>query len=375
MFTTPVIPHVKSVGYVSVLEVGFDMKLVVGVRRRKNGLLEKRFTVEGKRYSVYGYTIEELVDNERDKRDKLSGKFISVDEYFEMWIKGKELTVKESTIRLYESNYRLYISPLIGDMRINRVNRRDIINIQYECSKNINSCTNNGMLRVAKVLFNDAIIDGYIDVSPCRGVRNIKEGDKANETYHRALTIEEQKLFFEYCKDDYYYELFVLMIRTGMRLGEAGALYWSDIDYELNVIHVRRTITRDKKGVFVIGESTKSEAGNRDIPMNEGIREILTRQKEKNTGKLVFISKRGYMISHSTVNREIRNVCISTGIDVITSHAFRDTFATRFIEQGGNPQTLKVILGHSSLSLTMDLYSHVLPNTKQEEMDRVVIEL
>ena len=125
----------------------------------------------------------------------------------------------------------------------------------------------------------------------------------------------------------------------------------------------------------MIGESTKSEAGNRDIPMNEGIREILTRQKEKNTGKLVFISKRGYMISHSTVNREIRNVCISTGIDVITSHAFRDTFATRFIEQGGNPQTLKVILGHNSLSLTMDLYSHVLPNTKQEEMDRVVIEI
>lgn len=109
--------------------------------------------------------------------------------------------------------------------------------------------------------------------------------------------------------------------------------------------------------------------------MNEGIREILTRQKEKNTGKLVFTSKHGYMISHSTVNREIRNVCISTGIDVITSHAFRDTFATRFIEQGGNPQTLKVILGHSSLSLTMDLYSHVLPNTKQEEMDRVVIEI
>lgn len=69
------------------------MKLGIGVRRRKNGLLEKRFTVEGKRYSVYGYTIEELVDNERDKRDKLSGKFISVDEYFDMWIKGKELSV------------------------------------------------------------------------------------------------------------------------------------------------------------------------------------------------------------------------------------------------------------------------------------------
>lgn len=109
--------------------------------------------------------------------------------------------------------------------------------------------------------------------------------------------------------------------------------------------------------------------------MNDGIREILDKQRVKSTGFLVFNSKHGHMISHSTVNREIKNVCKSIGIDVITSHAFRDTFATRFIEQGGNPQTLKVILGHSSLSMTMDIYSHVLPNTKQEEMDKVVIDI
>ena len=56
-------------------------------------------------------------------------------------------------------------------------------------------------------------------------------------------------------------------------------------------------------------------------------------------------------------------------------HALRDTFATRFIEQGGRPQTLKTILGHSSLAMTMDLYSHVLPNTRQMEMDRVKIQI
>lgn len=110
-------------------------------------------------------------------------------------------------------------------MRINRVNRRDIINIQYECSKGVNSCTNNGMLMVVKILFNDAVIDGYIDVNPCRGVRSIKEDKRANETYHRALSIDEQKVFFSCSKDNYYYELFVFMIRTGLRLGEAGALY------------------------------------------------------------------------------------------------------------------------------------------------------
>lgn len=58
-----------------------------------------------------------------------------------------------------------------------------------------------------------------------------------------------------------------------------------------------------------------------------------------------------------------------------TSHALRDTFATRYIEQGGNPQTLKTILGHSSYSITMDLYSQVLPNTKKQEMERIIIEI
>lgn len=56
-----------------------------------------------------------------------------------------------------------------------------------------------------------------------------------------------------------------------------------------------------------------------------------------------------------------------------TAHALRDTFATRYIEQGGSPQVLKTILGHSSLAMTMDLYSHVLPNTKQQEMDNIKI--
>jgi integrase len=56
-------------------------------------------------------------------------------------------------------------------------------------------------------------------------------------------------------------------------------------------------------------------------------------------------------------------------------HLTRDTFATRYIEQGGSPQTLKTILGHSSLAMTMDLYSHVLPNTKQKEMDNLKIVL
>ena len=86
----------------------------------------------------------------------------------------------------------------------------------------------------------------------------------------------------------------------------------------------------------------------------------------------------GNQIDNCTINRAIRSTLKSldkTGVHIerFTSHAMRDTFATRYIEQGGNMQTLKTLLGHSSITLTMDLYAHVLPDTKQNEMQRISI--
>ena len=165
-----------------------------------------------------------------------------------------------------------------------------------------------------------------------------------------------------------------------------GALYWSDIDLEKQLIHVRRTITRTEDGIFFIGDSPKSQAGLRDIPINAALSDLLDRQRGRQLlrkpgfRQLCFPSPTGQMISHGSVNQNIRRILSqldSQGISIppFTSHALRDTFATRYIEQGGNPQTLKTILGHSSFSVTMDLYSQVLPNTKKQEMERIIIEI
>mgnify|MGYP002513120839 CR=1 FL=1 len=94
----------------------------------------------------------------------------------------------------------------------------------------------------------------------------------------------------------------------------------------------------------------------------------------------VFVSVYGDIVRNNALNRAISSALSrlrdqGKPIERFTAHTLRDTFATRFIEQGGNPQTLKMILGHSSLSMTMDLYSHVLPNTKQKEMDNLKIVL
>ena len=245
------------------------------------------------------------------------------------------------------------------------------------------------VLKTLKILLNDAMDDDIIIKNPASGVKALKDtGIKATESYHRALTQEEQIAFMTELKGDFYYEFIALLFTTGMRKGEIAALSWSDIDYKQNVIHVTKTVTFDENSKLVIGDSPKSEAGQRDIPMNDAIKEILKAQKKKSLmlqdsnvisfNDRIFNTVYGSIVNSHSINRSI-TACLNSldvkGIHIerFTAHALRDTFATRYIEQGGNMQTLKTILGHNSISLTMDLYSHVLPNTKQKEMDSIKI--
>ena len=168
---------------------------------------------------------------------------------------------------------------------------------------------------------------------------------------------------------------------------EITALKWQDIDYINNVIRVNKTVSW-KEGGGIEETLPKSDTSNRDIPMNDTIKKILQMQKTKMSmvyGEIharkmdsnIFIGSNGAKaIASSTVSSAIDNVLKrlrqqDIEIERFTHHAFRDTFATRYIEEGGNMQTLQKILGHSSLAMTADLYAHVLPNTKQQEMQQI----
>lgn len=368
-----------------------------GVRERKDGTLEKRFTIRGKRYSVYGRTNKEITEKEQEIRDKIKqgiytdNRNITLDKYFDEWIERHKGEVKEITIYRETNWYKNKISPVLGSRKIQELERREIYLFQQELAKTYHPNTVNWIMGLLGVILNTAVTDEIIIKSPAAGINKLKDPNKtkAVDSNHRALTEEEQQIFMEAAKDSFYYEFYALLLLTGIRFGEAAALTWTDIDYKNNVIHVNKTYTLDHDGKLKVGSSTKTQAGTRDIPMNESIREILQMQKKKVIllfgGNMIpfntrlFVSNTGGMLYNNTVNRALKKILQKLEedqeihIDDFSVHAFRDTFATRFIEQGGNPQTLKTILGHSSLEMTMDLYSHVLPNTKQKEMDMLRI--
>lgn len=370
-------------------------RLANGVRKRPDGLLEKRFVVDGRRYSVYGINNKEIEQKERELRKTIEAglytknRNITLDGYFEEWLEGKRNATKGNTLKSYKAYYYKHISPVLGSRKVQKIERREVLRLQNEVSMKLATTTSNMVIKTLKIVLNDAMKDDIIAKNPAAGIKDMKDTSvKATESYHRALTQEEQAAFMAELKTDFFYEFIALLLTTGMRQGEAAALNWSDIDYKQNVIHITKTVTYDENGKIKIGDSPKSEAGQRDIPMNDTIKEILKAQKKKSAmlqstnviafDDRIFSTVYGNIINSNRVNKSI-TTCLKAleakgiYIEHFTAHAFRDTFATRYIEQGGNMQTLKTILGHNSISLTMDLYSHVLPNTKQKEMDSIKI--
>ena len=352
-------------------------RLAAGARKRADGTLEKRFTVEGKRYSVYGKTAAELTEKETDLRRRIAaGNYtknaaVTFEKYFSGWIKRKEKTVKPDTLAAFNSTYKVHFSRAFGAQRVAKIERRQIIELQAALAETHKPATVNRIIGTLHSILKDAERDGIIDRNPAEYIKGLKdESPKASETIHRALTEDEQAAFMEAARGSYYYELFAFLLCTGMRIGEAGALTWADIDYKANMIHITKTITKKQR----IG-TPKTRTSKRDIPLTDTAKKVLRAQREKMGNPLVgrvFQTVTGKPVG-TNIGKEVDKITAAAGIERIGVHALRDTFATRFIEQGGTPQTLKSILGHSSLAMTMDLYAHVLPNTKAAEMERLQI--
>lgn len=362
----------------------------------KNKYKRKRFRYEGKYYDVYALTEDELLEKVVKKKKELEQGAQSIynptlNEYYKTFTQIRSKQIKESTIRAQVFQYRniaeveLSNGIKFGDMRIKSITRRNIEQAREILLKNgkkaehLNICFSH-----LNHVFNSALIDETIEKNPCRALKQLKRQSKPiRENRHRALSIEETKKFFEEAtkRNSYYLNVFLLMIKTGMRVGELTALYNTDIDRQNGFIHVRRTISKDINGGYIVGNSAKTESGTRDIPLTSETLEIIKNQINLNYSifglereGLLFKSYEGEILRDYTINREIKRICKSANIEYFTCHAFRNTFATRFIEQ--RPQDYKIlseILGHKDVSITLNLYTHVMTENKVLAMNEILV--
>lgn len=362
--------------------MGRKAKLGAGYRQRKDGRIEYRWKGEdGKTYSVCGHSVEECRQKAEIKRQScyINNASVTLDRYFSEFEKGRDGAVKESTALQTSAVYKR-ISKAMGGMKIREIERRQVQKLQDDLKAVYKTASVNDTISLLSSIMKQAMVDGIINRNPCAGVRRLKRTETpARETIHRALTRDETERFFAAARErnSFYYGLFAFLLNTGCRIGEAGALTRADIDYNAGVIHIRRTVTRSGGGE-IIGDSPKTKTSKRDIPITAATREILQRQEQQNRdvfgnipdiGKPIFRTLNGEILLPASIKRELFAAQKAAGIERFTVHAFRDTFATRALESGMKPQTLKEILGHSSFVMTMDLYCHTMEETKRAEMD------
>ena len=186
----------------------------------------------------------------------------------------------------------------------------------------------------------------------------------------RALTEEEQKILTDCILNDRvpngrndYRNQILIALYSGMRMGEVNALSPKDIDFKQNVVHVNKTISMGTKGRGFLGDSTKTYAGVRDIPISKALRPVLERALAEmlpnDLGLIFYDTNNDCVIPTSNVNSYYKRVCDKCGVKCHGQHSLRHTFATRCIESGVPAVVLKKWLGHTDIHVTLDTYADV----------------
>lgn len=373
--------------------MGKDLKgkqLVPGITQRKDGLYMGRVTYHGTTHTIYNKKLSDLKKEMTNLRHSLEhGTYVkqskmTFGEWWKEWIEVyKRPTVKNGTIDSYSKHYNAYIKKLLGDMRLADIRAEHLQRLLNDMqAEGYADDTITLTYCVLSGVFKQAYKNELIPKNPFSLITRPKGKAKKERV---VFTKEQQEIYMQYAEQSYLRNLFQLAICTGMRNGELGGLLWSDVDFKNRVIHIKHNlITTQEKGTTL--DTPKTRTSERDIPMIGKAYEILKRQEKEYKAMYGSITKivnddfvfsvGGEPISKKRITHEIEVMLDNMKADGVnfpyfTLHTTRHTFATRCIKSGMQPKVLQHIMGHATLSMTMDLYSHVLPDTKREAMEAV----
>ena len=387
--------------------MGKDLKgkeLGQGISQRKDGRYCARYNDRfGKRACLYNRNLADLKKElnkaiyEDANQKSIVDKSITLDSWFDKWINiYKFNTIRANTKRYYEHVYYKHISKVLGKRKLSEIKHIEVVAIIKDLHKKGYAYETQNKVRIILLdMFNKAMVDELVVKNPVQGLRVRK--DKVNV---RVLSKEEQVEFFECAMGTFYNNLFQVAITTGLRQGELCALTWDDIDLDRKEIRVTKTLLYqklgdDKQKTFHI-ELPKTTASERNVPINKQCEIALKKQymqqnviMSKSSAKpvegfenLLFTTKYGTPINAQIYNDAIKSIVNEINLcrdeadkfEVFSSHTLRHSLTTRCFESGIHPKTVQKYLGHATLSMTMDLYTHVLEEHKQEEMERLEID-
>jgi integrase len=269
-------------------------------------------------------------------------------------------TFKPSALRSYERAMRLRILPEFGAVRPADVRRPDLQTfVNGLLTKGLNPSTINVTLLPLRGIFRDAVACGELAVSPCDGLR-LPAVRGRRERF--ASPAEAEKLIAAARASER--TIWATAMYAGLRLGELRALRVEDIDLARGVIHVNRGWD-DKEGEIAL----KTRSGRRKVPIALVLRDFLAEHLLR-TGRRGVDLALGRTPSDPFMGKTIQDradeAWQDAGLNRITPHECRHTFASLMIAAGVNAKALSTYMGHANISITLDRYGHLMPGNEEE---------
>lgn len=372
-----------------------------------------RWTDEfGKRRYVYSSSLTELREKEKKiQKDYVEGIKYSgnttINDLFNIWKKNKR-GIKPNTFSNYRYMYETFVYPDFGNRKISTLKKSDVraFYVYLAEQRNLKIHTIDVVHIVLYQALQIAVDDNYLRNNPAsNGMFELKRIKGNGIAKRKALSIEQQNLFCEKLSKPenlYIRPLFLTMLDTGLRVGEATGLRWEDIDFEKNVINVTHTLVYYAKDglrgncVYTI-HSPKTKNSIRMVPMTnrlaESLKDLKQFQEENELSckmiidgysGFVFFNRYGTVFNQAPLNKTLKRIqrdCNLSQIekakkedlsDVVllpsfSCHTLRHTCATRLCESGVNMRYIMEVLGHADIKTTMNIYVDVTKEFKQNE--------
>ncbi|MEJ2707884.1 MAG: site-specific integrase [Anaerolineales bacterium] len=327
----------------------------------------------GKRKRKYEKTQREVKEWLLQQREAISKGLVikddrvTVAEYFEGYLNDVVAhTLKPKTVSSYKYIIESHVIPELGSLQLVQL-RPDHLQSLYarKLDSGLSKRTVQYIHAVIRKALNQAVKWGLIYRNPTDAVTAPRPKKKPPE----VLTEAQAKKFLETVEDHRWYPIYVLAITTGMREGEILGLHWEDIDFENEVINVIHAVN------YIAGKSVegqpKTDKSRRTIALPSLTIEVLKGIKDKKDEGLVFTTSSGKPISHRNLLRHFHASLEKAGIKRIRFHDLRHTFATFLLKKNVHPKVVQSMLGHSTISLTLDTYSHVIPDMQDKATEKI----
>lgn len=389
--------------------------LRVGELQRKDGTYQYSWMDKNKkRRYVYSKSLDDLREKEKqiakDISDgiKAEARYTTIDDLYTLW-RDLKRGLKNNTFENYKYMYETFVRQQIGNKRISMLKKSDIKRFYNYLAdeRGLKASTIDNIHTVLHQILDMAVDDEYIRNNPSDNVlKELKQSHIFKTEKRRGLTRPEQELLLSYLRDtpkyQNWYPIFAVMIGTGLRVGELTGLRWCDIDLEEGVIDVNHTLvyydhrtSEGKRDCYFNVNTPKTEAGNRQVPMLDFVKEAFKMEKERQEildlhceatvdgyTDFIFINRFGLPQHQATLNKAIRRIirdCNDEQFlkdenpDVLlphfSCHSLRHTFTTRMCEAGVNVKVIQDTLGHKDISTTLNIYTDVTKELKRTEFE------